>query len=55
LKAVVRLHFNEVNRGADASIVRKNYPPRGQVADLGDALTVAQAAEWARCYFGSMA
>ena len=40
----VRLHFNELIGALDSSIIPKNYPARGHVADLGDALA-QQAAE----------
>ncbi len=34
----VRLHFNELLGALDSSILPKNYPARGHVADLGEAL-----------------
>ena len=40
----VRMHFAPLLAALDASIIPKNYPARGQVADLGEALA-KQAAE----------
>lgn len=40
----IRLHFNELMGALDNAILPRNYPARGQVADLGEALRL-QAAE----------
>jgi hypothetical protein len=40
----IRLHFNELMGALDNAIIPRNYPARGQVADLGEALG-QQAAE----------
>jgi len=39
----VRLHFNELIGALDSSIIPKDYPPRGHVADLDAALIRAAA------------
>ena len=40
----IRLHFNELLGALDNAIIPRNYPARGQVADLGETLG-RQAAE----------
>ena len=40
----IRLHFNELLGALDNAIIPRNYPARGQVADLGETLG-QQAAE----------